>query len=61
MFLECFLTGQFVALCLGAGAGKVHYAQCAVLGDQHGLRPDAQGREPALHHEDGRVELGPLH
>lgn len=42
---------------VGAGAGEVHHAQRALLGDQHGVRPDAQGGEPALHHEDGGLEL----
>lgn len=41
---------------VGAGAGEVHHAQRALLGDQHGVRPDAQGGEPALHHEDGGLE-----
>ena len=44
-------------LYLGAGGGEVHHPQRAVLGDQHGLRPDAQGGGPALHHEDGGIEL----
>jgi len=42
---------------VGAGAGEVHHTQRALLGDQHGVRPDAQGGEPALHHEDGGLEL----
>ena len=44
-------------LYLGAGGGEVHHSQRAVLRDQHGLRPDAQGGGPALHHEDGGLEL----
>jgi hypothetical protein len=37
----------------GAGAGEVHHAQRAVLGDQHGVRSHAQGGESPLRHEDG--------
>uniref|UniRef100_J3N6S2 Uncharacterized protein n=2 Tax=Oryza brachyantha TaxID=4533 RepID=J3N6S2_ORYBR len=39
----------------GAGAGEVHHPQGAVLADQHGVRADAQGGEPAVHHEHGGV------
>uniref|UniRef100_A0A453KPC6 Alcohol dehydrogenase 2 n=1 Tax=Aegilops tauschii subsp. strangulata TaxID=200361 RepID=A0A453KPC6_AEGTS len=37
----------------GAGAGQVHHPQRALLADQHGLRPHAQGGRPALRHQDG--------
>lgn len=41
----------------GAGGGEVHHTQRAVLGDQYGVRPDAQGRGHPLHHPHGELRF----
>lgn len=43
----------------GAGGGEVHHTQRVVLGDQQGVRSDAQGGRHSLHHPHG--ELGFSH